>query len=297
MALAGVLSALRTFILDENNFPSTVSERIESYRSRFPGLSSDEVEDLAAIPPEKIKIYTTSIFSSQRKVLRNKFPMTFGYIERYYQNDLKQPFRATIFMRDQHKHRPWRSNYTVELVDNFCAYLSEDRQDLKLAIPWLEDVVAFEKSASRIHRASDDTYTIRQSLTASGLTNLTVGDFLSLDFFIPHFNHFARFKFDIPRVFHNFVRENRTIPKEMPLQRETFAAAGRNRYLNARWTRLSESEFDYLSKIPKSERIPISDFADAFVTWSDDDETVGFQKFFGLVARLNEIGGIILLGN
>src|SRR5690606_16960159 len=71
MALHAVLSAVRQILLDFDTLPASAHARMSLYRERFKDLSTEEVEDLARIPSEKLAIYQETIFVGESNILRN----------------------------------------------------------------------------------------------------------------------------------------------------------------------------------------------------------------------------------
>ena len=288
MALAGVLSAIRTLILDVDQFPSDVASRQKKYCSLFPELTQTEIEDLAKIEPDRIKTYTTSIFAGEANILKNHFKVTLALLTNIWPKVYSEELNYTQLTRKLHNLRPWKSNLTVDLASNFYQFLLNDVPELIEASNILQHIADLELTTLEIRRAEDDSNEVSVVHPYVFDENLQVSEFLSLNFSVPSCVRLKKYPYDVVQIYKEFNLEKREPAANLPEQL-TFALGSRNQKKFVRWKVVPEVIFDAL-KLKSS--ATLSELAEVFVSASNTEQSEAevFAQFLELVAALNRAG-------
>lgn len=285
MPLHGVLSAMRELILDEPPPTGGVEQRRAAYARRFPTLDPRELDDLAAVPPERLAVYTDVIFAGERSMLEWACPTTLAGAARAARRlGDARPARSLTFdmVRSLHRARPWRSTSVRELVANLEGYLREGRADLCGAWPALLDVAACERADTEVFYAEDDASA--EPTPPESLVHLTVGALMQSSLRRPTFSVVFRFGFDVLELV-RLRRQTGDVP-EVVEPRRIAAACGRSpTTLLPQWVALGPGAEAALACIAPGGRARVNDLAHAYLDADADSPAEGdeqrFARFFG----------------
>ncbi len=295
MSLASVLSAVREIMLDELPLPESAEARLQFFEQRFPGLSPEEREDLSKIRPEGFRTYTGTIFSGERSVLRNLFPITFAELARAYAQHFGEPLDTFELAKDLHRKHPWKGNATVGLTTKFVEYLTIDRTDLKNLVPWLSDLSELEQLSVFISRSPDEACDSREGIHLTTLQSLSVGELLEISFAIPSAVVFKRFSWDVLTLRDYYYANDRALSSSLPRACTLPAIGARTRTLNVRWEVVPDALFSHLSLLPRASEFPLAKLAECYASGtSEQDEMRVFQEFFTQLIRLETIGAVVI---
>lgn len=302
MPLQDVLSTLRQVVLDDISLSENFEVRKRYFCDRFPGLTGEEVEDFAKIPPERFKLYTGTIFRGERSVLVRHLAITFALLDHYWRKTYQKSFDTFALVKDMHQKRPWKNNTTEGLVECFIQYLPENLTPVCQAIPELNDIARLEQSSLKVARFRDGTLDSRNGLTVSRLEQLTVHELLQLQFGIPYYTRLEHFSYDVISLLEQYSQRRELVPLE---RQDTWAVAGRDASLRVRWIVLPEQVACYVSADSGDQRrdtlYPVSQFADWFIDncsiqegSKDSDEAELAVSFISLLLRLVHSGVVVV---
>ncbi len=292
MPLAALLSAIRRLVLDRLPIPEAFDERKVFFRGSFPELTAEEIADLAKIDPERLRIYTQTIFTGERSVLRNHFPITFSLLRARFDPDLD----TFEFTRDLHAARPWKSHLTIGLTTNFVEYLRLDRPDILDRIPELGDVAELERLTVDISRAEDSTNSFGTLLEIDQLSAMTVGALMECPAIFPSYVRVHDFEYDVLAFRHLFIQNGGELPEVLCEQRRTFAVGGRSRALSVKWQAVSEPVFEFIGAQNSDEEFTLAELADAVIAGEieNQDEAELFKIFVRLLQALIKDGVLLV---
>ncbi|MEZ4753007.1 MAG: hypothetical protein R3A13_01690 [Bdellovibrionota bacterium] len=294
MALAGVLSAIKELVLDAPTLPDSLTDRQALYADRFSSLSKEEIEDLAKIDPEKLGIYTMTIFKGEKSGLNNHFKMTLGLLKRNWSKLNSTPYNEFELVKQLHKVRPWKSNKFRDLAENFKIFLLEDQPKYKENIPELSDVLSYETTVMDTRRFKNAGLEAKDSLQVKALSEMKVPDLLKLHYQVPSYNHFLQFSYDIISA-GIYQKKEKTLIQTFN-QGNQFAICSRNIELITRWTELPEVFWNTLKSNERSKNYELSelaDLADEIMPDAKNEEEL-FANFFAYIAKLVERGAVII---
>lgn len=294
MALSGVLSAIRELILDTDSIPTNSALRQKEYSSRFPLLSSEEIEDLAKIPGEKIKIYTRTVFNGEAKTLRNHFSLTLGLLKQAWPKIFQNDFDQTQLVKMLHRCRPWKSNTTAALAENFRWFLLQAEPRLTQETPALADTSLIELRTIEVRRHADDQIEAANGLQIADLAPLTVAQTLALKCQVPNCARFETFEHDVITALNNF-RKN---PDNLPtiIKTKVFACGSRNSDRLARWVVAPKEIYQFLAARERAKPFLFEELAEVFVTHcaAGMGEQEAFRNLLEVAGRLIGNGGVVI---
>jgi hypothetical protein len=284
MALADYLSAMRELILDEG-LPATGAGvvRRTALATRFPRLAPSEIDSLAALPAERLQIYTNLVFAGRRGVLEWAFPVTLAAIHAMglAAGDARAP-REVYFelARDLHRRIPWSSASTRELAANFLRYLREFRADLSDGWPGLTELADCERVDLDVFYAPDEAH---RPIGIGELAAMSVGQLLELEVFRPAYAVVRDYAFDVLAL-RDYWGEHRSLPGGLPDRSACRCACGRaDATLLPTWRRLSEAGWHGLSCVGTG-ATSLGDVAEAYVAGRTEaggrSERESFAEFF-----------------
>jgi hypothetical protein len=291
MALAEMLSALRTIILDVPELPASQSERVKSFRGLFPALSNEEIEDLSHLPPERLQIYTRSIFSGERSLLLNNFKLTFAFMSREAAGGAAL-FASAELAREVHRQFPWKTSTTPGLIESFMNFLTgypfSSIEERETAL----DIATFEKSLFFIRRSEANL--TPAGPTKSDLSERTVGEILEIPLSLPANSMVQKSSCDLAALSQSFTTHNGRLPEDV-VRRPCWFALGRDHQHRTRWLEIPESVFHFLSE-NFARTATLGDLAGAFVESLDSGipEKRAFGLFLDFACALAECGAISL---
>lgn len=306
MALANVLSAMREMILNDLDIPSDPTIRLESLKNRFSLLSTAELEDLADISPQQLKIYTKTIYAGEASSIGQHFPITVALLSSVWQNIYGRPFNAFEFAKLLHQKREWKGYLTEQLCRNVVTYLKEDAPEIQKEIPVIGDVSTFEFVALCLTRAPNEQWMAQDSIGIDEINTLTVDEMMERDFIIPENIALLHCQFDVISLSRFFYSHGRSLPEDSFQGGKFWIAGGRDKKLNARFTYIDQPIFSYLQRFPRGKKLLISDFAEQFLESRSDEnipqaedglgdrERELFLHFSTLVIELLDVGVVVL---
>jgi hypothetical protein len=294
MALAAVLSAMRSIILDAPKLPVDETARRSFYREQFPELSDFEVADLAKMQPNRLAIYTRSIFTGEAGILKNFFRMTIAVIERAQQRR-SQPLKLRDAVQRMHSLFPWKTKTTEGLVESFERFLAHEAFELGEQRELIREIAAFERHIFYARRLPWDERSPDTHFRIERLHSLTVGEVLSMNYALPTTTSFGTFHWDIPAAHAAFKRDG-VLPEQLEA-RALHLVFSRDSAHYIHWTKVPESVFAHLSSGDDTNRA-LGDLAETFVASypAGSDEAQMFSDFLKLIDTLVSSGAIVLRG-
>ncbi len=300
MPLAGVLSAVRELLLDDLDLPDgigaeVVAARTNLYRSKFTTLTAEEVEDLAKIPPERLRVYTQTVFAGERNNLKNHFPMTFALLQRA----LGEDFDSFQMMRDLHAARPWKSYRTADLCLNFCQYLVEDRLDIKAQLPELPSVSELERLSLKISRGPNPEAVSGALIDIAKIAELSVADLMEFSCVKAPCSQFLTVQHDVLSLREYFYEHDRELPDSPTMVSELYLAGARSRWGGVRWCSVNFAIYESLAAFERGERFTVSTLAEVFLKekradeQSESDDSQLFLEFFKEFQTLVQSGVLL----
>lgn len=293
MALADFLSAMRVLILDGPTLPIELPERRADLARRFTRLSSSEIDDLAALPPERLQVYSDLVFAGERSTLRWIFPLTFAAIH------AMEPAADDLGLaRELHRHRPWQSASTRELAGHFQSYILEQRGDLTRKWGGLADLVDFERVDLEVFYAADVPHTPWNGAEESRFRGLSVEALMNQKVLMPPYAVLRAFKYDVLGVADHW-RAHQTFPSPLPPPVASLVACGRSpENQMPAWVRLTTAGHHSLNGVGSKDPITINEIAGLFLEASATSSDLGQERLFAdfyadLVRWLS--AGILLL--
>lgn len=300
MALADFLSAIRELILDDGVVGATAADRRRALESRFPRLSSDQLDDLAGISPARLQVYTDLIFAGERSTLEWVYPVSLAVIGRLRADaGDRQPPRLADFelVRALHRFRPWTSNSQRQLAADFEAFLRTERGEWLASWPGLGDLLEFERAELEVFYGEDVAHEQFTTAVAESLMGLSVEALMSRSVVVPPYVAVRLFRYDVPALVSQFRNEPR-LPEVLPGPSECPAACGRNGIsLLPEWTRLETREHAALLPMPRGESIALNELAAAFLEAGEEgaeSEEAAFGAFFAFLHRMLGSGVVLL---
>ncbi|MBX7142864.1 MAG: hypothetical protein K1X79_00260 [Oligoflexia bacterium] len=283
MALAAVLSALRTLILDLSELPADEPGRRSLYTHIFPDLSAAEVEDLAKIPPHRLNIYSTSIFTGEGKLLEAKLPMTWEALRKYWDGSFHEQATYQQVARRVHALRPWRSSATEDLVEGLRAFIAEDMPLSSSKRDQLLALADFE--LDRFYAARLSSNILNGQLSPDDLTSLTVSDLLALRCYVPSTTRISHFEFDVLAARAAFRAEKDFLPLMPVRQCVATSRADDNSVFSMT---IPTPTFELLNSVTAGSYLTVEELAATYLSTIPEvrDEAQQFQKFLGFLITL-----------
>ncbi len=302
MALSDVLSALRIVILDDfGKVPEDIHDRRILFTQKFPNLTKEELEDFIAIPSDRFGLYTGTIFSGQRSVLRNHFPVTFAVLKNAHEKNINKKFDAYDFVKNIHQTYPWKTNETSSLANNLISYITNNCADITSIYPYLPEIPLLEKLSLELKRLNENVFTNFESYSIDELNNLTVESLLEIKIFRPETTKLTKFEYEILPIYHKYHNSRELNEGELSSikQSTNFAIGNRREDLAIRWIPINYEIFKLLSSIEHNESFSMSKFAEVFVDSSPqiDNEEEMFRNLFSFFTSLHGIGALVALRN
>ncbi len=275
---------MRVLILDGPSLPSASQTRRAQLAERFPRLNPTEINDLAALPPERLAVYSDLVFAGERATLRWVYPMTFAVIHLDERPEPEGGVTDLELVRDLHRHRPWHSASTRELAQLFQSYLIEQRPDLAQGWGGLADLVDYERTDLEVFYALDTPHAPWNREEESRLRALSVEVLMNQRVFIPPYAAVRRFRCDVLAIADHW-RDHQTLPSALPPAAMCLAVCGRSpESLMPAWVRLTTAGHAALSQCRGDRPLFINEIATAYVdasSSSDLDEERTFADFYG----------------
>lgn len=296
MALHAVQSAIKTLIVGGVDLPPTVVGREKLYRDLFPGLSSEEVQDLALIPPHRLTIYTDSIFSTQGGILQRNFPCSVAMVKEYWSAAACGGFSVYRLAQQVHRCAAWRGLHSDSLGESFITFLASPFCEASLRDAGIVDLATFELSSLRIRKApSEELLVHSQESFKRQIEEIKIDDLLGLSLTVPRLVHVLPLSFDVVEFQRNLGRK--TEPLVCIKRPHTLVGARPIDYGSA-WYEVPTGVGKLLGEVARDHGgrgIKVASLAEAYLPSLDgDSDTVLFHKFMTHVGQLIEIGALVL---
>lgn len=185
MALADVLSAIRVLVMDGESLPRDLEARKVFCERKFPALSAEELEDLARMDPERLAIYTRSIFIQESRMLERHFPATVEVLRELWKDVLFSTLDLRALVQDLHHKVPWRTPHTKDFGANFVEYIETHLGPLVHIKKDLSHLARVELARLEVRRELDE-HDFKGAAEAQHLAQLSVESLLSSTVKIPH---------------------------------------------------------------------------------------------------------------
>jgi len=295
MSLALTLSALRELIMDVREYPQSEVERFAWLSSRHPALSIEERQDLARIPPERLRLYTESIFASERSLLRRKFPLSFALLKQLSTAE-GVPLDFYELARDLHSFRPWASSSVPELARNFADFIRSKYSRYIEQEPLLGDALTLELTCMVVVRSPNGAFSAHQSADLSGVSELKLETVLSAQCYIPEFAKLEQFGSDVISLFEDHRREETIAPPPTYRYKMVYGVCSRDRSYRLHWCSVAPAMFGALSKMPRGEFFILAELAQEFLggTPNPHDEIAVAAQFLKGVLELHSKGALLV---
>ena len=295
MSLALTLSALRELIMDVREYPQSEAERFAWLSSRHPALSIEERQDLARIPPERLRLYTESIFASERSLLRRKFPLSFALLKQLSTAE-GVPLDFYELARDLHSFRPWGSSSVPELARNFADFIRSKYSRYIEQEPLLGDALTLELACMVVARSPNGAFAAHQSANLSGVSELKLDTVLLAQCYIPEFVKLEQFGSDVISLFEDHRREETIALPPTYRHKMVFGVCSRDRSYRLHWCNVAPAMFGALSKMPRGEFFILAELAQEFLgrTPNPHDEIAVAAQFLRGVLELHSKGALLV---
>lgn len=290
MALADVLSAVRQLILDNQRPPIDPAPRKTWLAERFPGLSPTELDDLAAVPPERLEVYTDLIFAGERATLQWVYPMTFAVLHRLRGQEEGDANLADFdLIRSLHEYRPWSSQSTRELAACFQDFLTECRPQWTNAWSGLPDLVDFERTDLEVFYAQDIAHQPITNEMLAQFTQMSVEELMQVKVMRPSFAVIREYTHDVIALAEHWHAEEglpASLPTVSPPSDSCRVACGRPvDTLLTRWIRLTPAGHAALSALVPNQPTSLNDVAATYLSAEQAaspcaDDAQRFADFF-----------------
>ncbi len=284
MTLNHLLSAVRELLLDEETKAEAIDNRRAEIAKRFPQLEKTEVDDLATIAPERMRVYTELIYNGEVSMLRWVYPVTFAVLSRLMKIEDDANARRTFFfdlIRKLHRFRAWGSDSSRLLAANFQDFFIETKPDLQKSWPGLLDIIDYEKTSVDVFYALDVPH---RAMAVTQLSTLSVGELLDLPVFVPACVAMRKFQHDVMQLGAQWRDEDK-LPDHLPSRSENLAVCGRDvQSLMPKWLTMDGAAYDTICHVSSAGYMTLNGVAAIYLqkqSWPDEQtEEIQFRRFF-----------------
>jgi hypothetical protein len=293
MSLPVVLSAIRELAHQDLDLPENFEKRKQIISQRFSELSLEELEDLAKIEPSKIKVYTNTIFGGQKRVLTNRFPVTFSLLEKCWSRTPSNQQTALKLVKLLHQKNPWQNNSTIGLAENFLLFLNNNLEEEKKLLPELVELAQLEFNSLLIARDKNKTKSDPQSVI-NYLLSLSVGELLALPLELAKPRVLCSFNYDVVSFRNDFYRNQRKLPDNSCSFESAYYIGSRTNALKVSWNEIPKTVFELFNSCLNQNPHSLSDLAEAYCIGLDNNITPEnafseFLKFLKILINANAI--------
>jgi hypothetical protein len=294
MALHAVQVAMKTLIVGGIDIPESVVSREELYRDLFPNLSTEELIDLASIPPQRLQIYTDSIFAVQSGILQRNFPCSVEMITRAWPADLFGRFSPYRLAQEVHKCAAWRGLHSDSLGESLIAFLTSTRMGSSIGGSVILDMAAFELASLRIRKAPSHGFVPQSRQAFQDVVEKTsVADLLARSLVISPTLQVLPLSFDVVEGAKVFRKGGE--PVECKKKSHTVVGARPIDY-GSEWHEVPALVGNLLREVAQnasSREVTVAALAEALLpALVGDDDAVLFREFMVHLVRLVEIGAV-----
>ena len=288
---------MKVLILEGSAFPIEQQQRRSSLAEQFPQLSAPEIDDLAVIPADRLKVYSDLVLARERSTLRWAFPMSLAVIAALTPESPTSGEADWELVRGLNRFCPWRSASTREFARIFQAYVNEQRRDLIERWGGLCDLVDYERTELEVFYALDVPHGTWNKDVESSYRGLSVEGLMSERVFMPPYSALRNYQYDVLAVA-DFWRDRESLPSPLPDSSACLAACGRTpESLMPAWVRLSRAGHQALSHVRNEQPTPINEIASSYIeaasTSSDPGEDRIFADFYGELVRWLSCGVLL----
>jgi hypothetical protein len=302
MSLESFLSAFKQLILENELLPEKLEDRRCYYKIKFPLLNDLEVEDLAKLQPNQIRIYTGTIFRGELVVLERRLPLTFKAIKREWgESGNSNKFDPFCMLVEAQKKFPWKSHATKDLVQSFIKYLLNYVEETP-ELYWMVDLARLEASIAEVKRSSILHY--NSAIDINTVEKLLVQDILKLKLRMQHDIQFFTSKFDLNQIRHSLKND---LMQGLPAatENENHYLISRNSKLFPRVTLITAQEKMAMQNLAQLESsTELESFIETSLTPSYLDRALSneeneeletlFLAAFQRIIALEKIGAIVI---
>lgn len=281
MALNEFLRATGELITRIEEVPPDQTDRLKYLRENFPGLTEEEQSDLAALPLNKLSLYTRSIFSIEASILRNRLRRTVRTIEQGWKDCRSEPFSLRDLARLMKIEYPWKGYETVGLLESFRQFIATKLSDLLDNTPWLSDLCTYEIALYRVRRSPKEDADVSESLQISDLEQFTVEEFLELPVTIPR------------RVVPIALHVTALTGEESSPPTTRFALIARDRRFSVRTVEVIKPVYELFTASDRQQLFALGELAQVVLHDSSEEPAMQFNKFYSTVRELLEAGCLI----
>jgi hypothetical protein len=294
MALHAVQAAMKTLIVGGIDLPDSVVSRQQLYREIFPELSSEEVLDLASIPPHRLKIYTDSIFAAQSGILQRNFPCSVELVKHIWPTELFGSFSPYRLAQEVHTCAPWKGIHSDSLGESLVAFLTSTSMAPALRGSGVLDMAAFELASLRIRKAPSGGF-VNQSRAAfeAAVAKASVAELLSRSLVVSPGLQVLSLSFDVL----DYQRALREGSQPEVFRKRSHAIVGaRPLDYGAAWHEVPALVSELLRDSAQSDghrTVSVATLAEAFLpALGGEDDAAVFRAFMVHLGRLVEIGAV-----
>lgn len=293
MALAGVLSAFRQLVLDGIELPASREERLALYRERFPGLSAEEAEDLSKMEPERLALYSTSVFSAEGSLIQGAFPLTVAIVRSVWPEGWGE-FSASSLAQRVHRVAPWSGIHSPSLGECFLEFITRECRGMQREAPWLEESAALEQAMLEIRKAPDEPLRPQPASALDGLSAGTVAELLAQPMLVPRLVRVAALSWRMLAVRAALLESG---DLRVPQRGHCILIGGRPHDFGVTWVEAPEAVAEIFSA-RRGAQVLLSELADAFVaTAGCGSEEDDFRRFHDMVRSLVSAGCLVPAGS
>ena len=291
MALQAVLTALRQLILDETSLPNSIEERVKLFKSRFVGLSEDEIQDLAKMPPQRLGVYTHSVFTAEGNILQGAFPLTVAALRSWWPSAWG-PFSTFALARRVHSRAPWRGIHSMSLGRSLLTFIDAECSEAAARFPWLEDGARYEQATLEIRKAPNESIAPQPMSVLQEISHLTVEALLGTPVYVPSLLHSLSLKYDVIPL-RRQVADGGLLSE--CLRREQVVVGARPNDYGVAWIEVPEPVSETLCRC-RGGSAAIGVLAEAYLSQSAaDTEQEAFSAFCSMLRDLVSSGSLSLV--
>ena len=296
MGLAEVLSTVKELVLSPGQLIGDVVERERYLKNAYPSLGPEEAKDLAAIAPERLAIYTQSIFTAEASLLERYFPVTTSETLRtlrgHQQNADLTVYGLAILV---HSVSPWRGIHSPSFGESLIDFISKYPLLQGSSAGALTEIANLELATLKIRKAPNSKHTPCSKEAIEELSSLMVGDLLLRRFSVPSLVEGLRCEWDIGK-FRELVLAGEDSPKLNRLEKAHCLLAGRATDYGVQWVAVGSSIYESLLKRRGGLGQPLEDLAEIFIAEASVEtkrEEELFTEFLSMVVSLLSVGVLV----
>lgn len=293
MALSDVLTTVKELVLNPGQLMGDIGNREVYLKERFPTLSGDEVRDLAAIRPERLAIYSNSIFTAEASLLARYFPVTTFEIKRAI-SSVRQEKEVSLYEVAQliNTVAPWRGIHSASLGESLIAFIKNYPFPNVTEVEPVLEIASLELAILRIRKALNSELEPLNVDAIKEISALTVGDLLHTEFAVPDLVQGVEATWDIA-TFRSEVLADASAPKMYRLEAPEYLVASRAHDYGVQWVSVAKPIYDKILARRGHGGEPLEVLAQLFVETCQEQyhsESEQFGEFLALILSLLNVG-------